>query len=298
MHRTHGLRRRPGFTLIELLVVIAIIAVLIGLLLPAVQKVREAANRMKCSNNLKQIGLGLHNYHDTYNSFPPGGTTSGKDGLAFHVLILPFIEQDNLYKQFDLNQSHGSATNKPLGFTRVPIYMCPSAVNLVTGNKAEGDGAATTHYHGNGGPNDLATNKYLVVATMNGGLAQQGVLGRDTKHRIADITDGSSNTFLVGETSWTRPGGADVGYRVWHRGCNAQAGQACCSCRNVANAPNTVWFLGGNTNYSNFSFGSIHPGGTHFLFGDGSTRFVSDNVALGVLLATSSRNGGEVETVP
>jgi hypothetical protein len=174
-------------------------------------------------HNLRQIGLALHNYHNDHGSFPPGGTTSGGDGLAFHVLILPYIEQDNLFKQFDLNQSHGSATNMPLGFVRVPIYTCPAALDkyLTTGNTSEGNSAWTTHYHGNMGPNDLATGQYQVIATGNGGLAQQGVLGRDSKVRLTEITDGTSSTFLVGETSWARSGGGDVGYRVWHHGCNA-----------------------------------------------------------------------------
>jgi hypothetical protein len=92
-----------------------------------VQKVREAANRMSCSNNLKQIGLGLHNYHSIHGSFPPGGTTVGGQGLAFHVMILPYVEQMNLCTQFNLKQVYGSTTNKPLGLWKIAIYLCPSA---------------------------------------------------------------------------------------------------------------------------------------------------------------------------
>ena len=292
-------RTRPAFTLIELLVVIAIIAVLIGLLLPAVQKVREAANRSQCQNNLKQIGLALHNYHDVYKAFPAGGTTSGSQGLAYHVLILPFIEQQNLYGQFNLTQQWQSATNKPLGFVRVPLYTCPSALNLRSQSSYEFvDGVApwTTHYLGNMGPKIIGSTQYQVIPGGQGDLAVQGVLGRDTAIRLADITDGTSNTFLVGEFSFARPGVTDLGYRTWQRGCYLGTGDTCTSCRNVTNALNTVWYNGGG-NQNDISFGSQHPGGANFLFCDGSTRFVSEQVAMSVYLATASRNGGEVQVV-
>ncbi|MCI0465301.1 MAG: DUF1559 domain-containing protein [Gemmataceae bacterium] len=304
---------RRGFTLIELLVVIAIIAVLIGLLLPAVQKVRQAAARLQCQNHLKQIGLGLHNYHDANGVFPPGGmgtasTAAANDGMGFHVYLLPYVEQDALFRQFDLTRPYNTAPNRALGAVRVPLYQCPSAVNLYTENAGENTATGakgwTTHYHGNMGPNDLATNKYQVLPSTNGGQARQGVLGRDTKFRLTDITDGTSNTLLVGETSWTRGGSGDpsslrVGYRVWHRGCNTNNQLACGSCRNVANGLATVWAGGGATAaYNNFSFGGIHPGGTNFLFCDGSIRSLSNDTALGVLLALSSRNGGEIQTAP
>jgi hypothetical protein len=262
---------------------------------------------VKCQNNLKQIGLGLHNYHDANNAFPPGGAgasgTGANDGMGFHVYILPFVEQDALFRLFDLKLRYNVAPNKTQAAVLVPIYQCPSAVDLYTENASEnsttGERGRTTHYHGNMGPVDLATNQYQLISepSTNGGQALQGVLGRDTKVRLPEISDGTSNTFLVGETSWTR-GGQPVGYRVWHRGCNTANALACGSCRNMANGLGTVWAAGGTAAaYNNFSFGGIHPSGTNFLLCDGSIRSINNNIALGLLLSTASRNGGEVQTI-
>jgi len=298
-------RSKNGFTLVELLVVIAIIGALVALLLPAVQSAREAARRMKCQNHLKQIGLGLHNYHDVHGGLPPGGmatasTAQANDGMGFHVFILPYVEQDALFRQFNGSVPYNAAPNRNLGAAKVALYLCPSAINFYTENASEnaatGEKGWTTHYHGNMGPNDLVNNTYEVIPSTNGGQSKQGVLGRDTKTRLAEITDGTSNTFMVGETSWTRgnPLGNLVGYRVWHRGCNTNGQLACGSCRNVANGLGTIWAGGGGVAaYNNFSFGSIHPSSTNFLFSDASTRSISNNISLGVLMATSSRDGGE-----
>jgi prepilin-type N-terminal cleavage/methylation domain-containing protein len=299
------LRQRLGFTLVELLVVIAIIGVLVALLLPAVQSAREAARRMKCQNHLKQIGLGLHNYHDVHGGLPPGGmatasTAAANDGMGFHVFLLPYVEQDALFRQFNTSNPYNAAPNRALGATKVGFYLCPSAINLYTENTGEyapsGEKGWTTHYHGNMGPNDVTSNRYEVISSTNGGQATQGVLGRDTKTRLAEITDGTSNTFMVGETSWTRgnPVTNVVGYRVWQRGCNTNGQLACGSCRNIANGLGVVWAGGGGVAaYNNFSFGGIHPGSTNFSFCDASTRSINNNMSLGVLMATASRDGGE-----
>src|SRR5256885_4261860 len=194
--------RRSAFTLIELLVVIAIIAILIGLLLPAVQKVREAAARTKCQNNLKQIALGLHNYHDANGTFPKctapkdaAGTPVNLAGVGWHVLLLPYVEQAALHAQFDLtaagysgtnnyypNQTDGKARNQTLGGTLVSIYICPSATSFTSASAidqtAAGVRAYTTHYYGNAGPKPSNGQPYHIntVSQAQGGLAADGVL--------------------------------------------------------------------------------------------------------------------------
>src|SRR4051812_12991519 len=153
--------RRRGFTLIELLVVIAIIAILIALLVPAVQKVREAAARTQCQNNVKQIALAIHGYHDANKILPSGVLKNNANYLSFTVHILPYLEQEDLFKQFDMKQAYSGATNLPLGLIKVPVYQCPVAQELHTqygsGEWAGGTQITwTVHYYGVAGP--LGTN--------------------------------------------------------------------------------------------------------------------------------------------
>jgi prepilin-type N-terminal cleavage/methylation domain-containing protein/prepilin-type processing-associated H-X9-DG protein len=291
MTRPSFQRSRRAFTLIELLVVIAIIGVLIGLLLPAVQKVRDAANRTRCQNNLKQMALALHNYHSGNEILPAGDNT--KNFTAFHVYLLPYMEQTDLYRQFNLNANY--AANLSEGLSRIPNYMCPASTELYTqygnGEWASGQPTWTNHYYGVAGPvgTDPATGQpYQVLATSQGGIAQEGVLFQDSKVRFTDIIDGTSNTLMLGEMSWT----SNNGYRTWIRG-------HCCpindmvSCRNVTYTINSTPYNGSN-NFNNMSFGSMHGGaGANFAMADGSVRFLSQDVNMGAYLAAASRNGGE-----
>jgi prepilin-type N-terminal cleavage/methylation domain-containing protein/prepilin-type processing-associated H-X9-DG protein len=300
--------RRRGFTLVELLVVMAIIAVLIGLLLPAVQKIRESAARMQCANNLKQLGVALHNYHFSAGRFPPGGIRSSE--LSWHVLILPYIEQDNLFKQFNFGpgpfdgaDGRGPGKNE-LAFNKIKLFLCPSspAERMLLGSNdytnppelINGQPPYTTHYYGVMGPkgtNPVTGKPYdWDNIGSHGGFATQGVLGRDSQVSFRDIRDGTSNTFAVGEISWVN---AKVGtrYRSWVRGCDTAP--VCAGCRNVNNSINTPSIA----IFSDIAFGSQHPGGTHFMMADGSVRFVRESITLSVYRASASMNGGEVNVL-
>ena len=320
-----GSRKRKGFTLIELLVVIAIIAVLVGLLVPAVQKVREAANRMSCSNNLKQIGLAYHNYHDTNNKFPPGGRDGrpggqanqnccnwndinytalnnagqqdNRDGYNWRYWILPFIEQDNLYKV---------VRRADLYATPVKTYYCPTRRSPTVYN-----GSARCDYNGNAGTS-FANGTPLDGSADNGSGVLNGVVVRSNVSPItlSSITDGTSNTMLIAE-KWLHPTqqGRDGGdNEVW---CNAgwdecvvrigggtynhpTLGVLPRAPRADSDAPNptppaTIW---------NQSFGSSHAGGLNCVACDGSVRFTSFTITPTTWAAYCSRNGGEVNDMP
>jgi prepilin-type N-terminal cleavage/methylation domain-containing protein/prepilin-type processing-associated H-X9-DG protein len=301
--------RRHAFTLIELLVVIAIIAVLIGLLLPAVQKVREAAARMSCSNNLKQLGLACHAYHDTYRSLPPGysasgsyvnGSTDTSPGWAWGAFILPYMEQNNLLNQFNLTLP---VQDSPAIQTVVKTFICPSDIVSLQPFAVTNSSWATvcmvapsSYAACCGGSNGGGGVVSTTAATGN------GCFYRNSSVRLTDITDGTSNTIFVEERSFanvlcTWVGAISGGY------CNqGQFNQAAVPGKLGQGAADLV-LIHASTNNSGTGrnlddASSKHTGGSNFLLADGSVQFIR-NIASGsadstTLEAMGTISGGEV----
>jgi prepilin-type N-terminal cleavage/methylation domain-containing protein len=324
---------RRGFTLIELLVVIAIIAILIGLLLPAVQKVREAAARMQCSNNLKQVGLALHGYHDANlvlppgaaNDMPPFGTaTSNQWGSSWKVYILPYIEQGNIYNkwQFYGNSGYVNANNLSMtNQTTIKTYRCPSSPlpDFYTGaNNGSGALLMFSSYTGVAGSTLDTPQSAITCCNGAGNIGSGGgVLFANGKVTIAGITDGTSNTIMVGEQSdhlrdannQPIPGSygaiTSQGPHGWTMGI-AQSGVGAAATERTFNCSTTRWSInqrglgdnasnGTNNNTGqNIPFSSGHTGGANMLNGDGSVRFMTSSTTLQTLQWMSTRAGGEV----
>jgi prepilin-type N-terminal cleavage/methylation domain-containing protein len=271
---------RRAFTLIELLVVIAIIAVLIGLLLPAVQKVREAANRIKCGNNLKQIGLAMHMYHDTYSKLPMGELT--KKGLApdpgwtWCIMLWPYLEEDNWFKLVAPDLSQVKKAPAP-GTPPVPsaangldksrsVFLCPSDAGGPT-NTAFATTVAGTTYTGYGKSNYVINRRVLGPGT-----------GGDTPHNfsLTGITDGTSNVILAGERDYLNNVAGTI-VRVGSTACyEGRAGYGI-NVRNSANPPNGT--VAANSASERFAFTSLHPGGCNFLRCDAGIWFITNGVA-------------------
>jgi prepilin-type N-terminal cleavage/methylation domain-containing protein len=315
-------RSRRAFTLIELLVVIAIIAILIGLLLPAVQKVREAAARMKCSNNLKQLGTALHTYHDANSTFPvPTYVTNTNyfPAVSWIAMILPHIEQGNIANQVNIGLQSYVGTNSPnvnqnLGQHTISTLLCPSATatesTSTIDQAAGGIRAKTTHYVGNAGPkgtNPLNGQAYRMNPSTQGGLAVDGVLPYSPVFqaavtpilppgaiKLSDITDGTSNTLMVMECSWR---GLDAAtYRSWIRGIGWNNDST--SSKNVTNGMHVQTYTTVGT-FNDVSIGSNHANGCNVVMADVSCRFLRSAIDLNnVLKPMASRAGGEVFVNP
>src|SRR5262245_9449706 len=340
---------RRGFTLIELLVVIAIIGVLIGLLLPAVQKVREAAARAQCQNNLKQLGLALHHYHDAHGVFPPAyvgdpfasgsafgvsypdDNGNGPSGFAWGALLLPYVEQDNLYKSFNFNLPCWAPQNAAAARTKVGVFLCPSATGGSDGFAVERFTAGTaaaprdpvpfsptitfahSHYVTNAGIHQPwgrapAYSKDFTIPEpipATGKTATiDGPFFRNARLRVADVTDGLSQTVFLGEHSSVLSNKTWVGVVPFAATCPKGRFPSDCNsggCLVGAHSgPDTHDHPQVIIHAPNHPFGhtdemySEHRNGCNVLFGDGSVRFISQFINPFTWVALSTRNGGEV----
>ncbi|QDT93642.1 DUF1559 domain-containing protein [Gimesia algae] len=305
LHKRHV----RGFTLIELLVVIAIIAILIALLLPAVQQAREAARRSQCKNNMKQLGLALHNYESAHTVFPPSSTSGLGKGVwdypgtgpndpdvrlhSFASLLLPYLEAANLYNTINFNVSALDPVNQGAASELLEYYKCPSYAGLAFSD----DPLYVTTV----GFNQFAIRNYVALGArtvigLSGSIPADGVMYAGSKTRFRDITDGTTNTILLAETReekaavWIDGSAAAVAARWLDLTPPAYAGASV----SINHQP---YFPGGvfpGSIGQNWGPSSFHVGGAHHLLADGSVHFLSENMSVDVYDSLTTRNGGEV----
>ena len=318
------LRRRSAFTLIELLVVIAIIAILVSLILPAVQQAREAARRVQCRNNLKQIGIALHSYVDVHSTFPAGNITMGpccgtESLVNWSISILPFLEQGNLQGRYDFNRTNEHTSNLAVLQKQVAVYNCPSDINsgkLERPATGPGNGRlwAMSSYRGMGGVawtttgyayrrhwdssdvlHDNARGELRGLLHWAGAARVQGAWqGKYGPVRFRDIVDGTSNTFAVGEyhtrTSVNR--GTFWGYTYTSYVLSTATPESRTLIPDYARCA-----AQGDTNPCKRGWGSLHTGGAiNFLLADGSVRNVSPEINMKIWTSGATIHGGEIAT--
>lgn len=287
---------RRGFTLVELLVVIAIIGILVGLLLPAVQAAREAARRTQCANNLKQMGLAVHNYESAYRRLPSGfaaNQNTGSPGWGWGAALLPFMEGANTYNNIDFRIPIYHPSQDANRKTVIPTYICPSDIapplfdithgddheDLMLSADVDGTGEilfqiAKSNYVGMFGTFELEDSPY------NG----DGIFYGNSKTRFADVTDGLSNTLMIGER------GSRLGKSIWHGNIQEAAEP---HARILGVADHTPNHRSGH--FEDFS--SFHPAGVNFLRADSSVSFHSENMDIEVYKAMATRTGGETASI-
>jgi len=286
MNSSHRLRR-GGFTLVELLVVIAIIGVLVALLLPAVQMAREAARRMNCQNNVRQLGLALHSFHDAYGGFPPGRVNATATSCSWPPFVLPYIEQKNLFERyrFDLRWDDANTNDNGVIQTTIKIFICPSCPYRKYAR-------APIDYPP---PNQITTPNSFLTRLPNSDSTFPGVLGKDVRRRLADITDGTSNTLLLAESA-----GRDPLYQMGRFVSLTGGGRG--SWGNPGNVINLTGFNPATSTLpgpcavnctNNNEIYSFHPGTANVLMCDASVRGMRANVALQVVSDLITRADGE-----
>ena len=296
--------KRNGFTLVELLVVIAIIGILIALLLPAVQAAREAARRMHCSNNLKQWGLALLNYHEAHGHFPPGATwgpDASKIGWSGHAFLLPYLELGSTFDQMKLENYSTDFVNRTIPEETPAVFACPSDGTDQTDRiaqtwKVEWWNTNYVGVMGSGQDGKHSSGSHTSCGAYN----TDGVLYPRSEVSIRDITDGTSQTLAFGERTYD--------LRSWVKGAyggqpgSTPASGCVFSTKNVTypiNSDPTIYCYkdcpGGRTcMFNDLFFGSRHPGGSQFVFADGSVQFVSESIDFQVYQDLGSRNDGNV----
>lgn len=304
-------RSNRGFTLIELLVVIAIIAILVALLLPAVQQAREAARRTQCKNNMKQLGLALHNYHDVHQTLPIGAHAAW--GHSWSWAVLPFVEQAPLYDVMPSpandNGWYGGTDARSLGIQQimrspVPAFLCPSQPNgPVEPNDVNGlTGRAMTTYLASAGGDAETDNLGATGMDTSNGLfhaVRMNGAGEGRVIRFRDITDGMSSTVMVGEAYYDLSAErCSVCDRFLFFHPNFDSGNGSDFSETMGSTFYGINNESPTMNHRESAFGSYHVGGAQFTLADGSTRFVSENIDLELWQALGSRQGREVVELP